>query len=124
MRMRLSLNYLVALLAAAVLSAGCHTAAPPNSLATHDSAKWQKDIAAFAASDVTNRPPRDCIVFVGSSSIRFWTSLPKDYPDLPVVNRGFGGSQLADSVNFAEQLVIQYHPREVVIYAGSNDINA
>lgn len=110
-------------LLAGLLFAGCQTP-PPNTLATHDSSRWQKDIVAFRAMDATNRPPAGCIVFVGSSSIRLWKALPQDFPGRPVVNRGFGGSQLADSVNYAEQLITSYHPRQVVIYAGGNDINA
>jgi len=117
-----SLLLLSALLPLAV-GIGCRTAIP-NSLATHNSGKWEKDIAAFAASDQTNPPPANCIVFVGSSSIRRWTTLASDFPALPVINRGFGGSQLADCVNFAERIITRYHPREVVVYAGGNDINA
>jgi hypothetical protein len=97
---------------AGLFSAGCQTA-PPNSLATHDSAKWEKEISAFEVSDKTNAPPTDCIVFVGSSSIRKWTNLTVHFPNLPVVNRGF-----------ADRIVTPYHPRQVVIYAGGNDINA
>ncbi len=110
-------------LLALLTGTGCKTA-PPNSLATHNSIKWEKEIAAFEASDKTNPPPKGCIVFVGSSSIKRWTSLVADFPGLPVVNRGFGGSQLADSVNLAERIVIPYEPRQVVVYAGGNDINA
>lgn len=106
-----------------LLGAGCKTA-PPNSLATHNSARWEKEIAAFEARDRINPPPRGCIVFVGSSSIRRWTSLAADFPSLPVVNRGFGGSQLADSVNLADRIIFPYQPRQVVIFAGSNDLNA
>ena len=102
---------------------GCSTPIP-NTLATHKSASWEKSIAAFEASDRTNPPPPDCIVFVGSSSIRKWTTLAADFPGLPVINRGFGGSELADSVNFADRIITPYHPREVVIYAGANDIDA
>src|SRR6184192_272464 len=94
-----------------LLSAGCQTA-PPNSLATHDSAKWEKEIRAFEAADKTNPPPKECIVFVGSSSIRKWTNLTEHFPDLPVVNRGFGGSQLADSFNFADRIITPYEPRQ------------
>lgn len=108
---------------AGLLVAGCQTS-PPNTLATHDSVRWQKDITAFQAMDVTNRPPANCIVFVGSSSIRRWKTLAQDFPGLPVVNRGFGGSQLADSVNYAAELITSYHPRQVIIYAGGNDIKA
>lgn len=95
---------------------------PPNTLAHHNSARWERDIAAFEASDRTNPPPNNCIVFVGSSSIRFWSSLKTDFPGLPVVNRGFGGSELPDAVNFADRIIIPYAPREVVIYSGANDI--
>ena len=110
-------------LAAILLTTGCQTV-PPNSLATHRSAQWENEIAAFETKDKTNPPPANPIVFVGSSSIRKWTSLTADFPGLPVMNRGFGGSQLADSVNFADRIVIKYQPREVVVYAGGNDINA
>jgi len=111
------------LIAAVLFGNGCATA-PKNSLATHQSAQWENEIAAFEAHDQTNPPPTNPIVFVGSSSIRKWTSLAADFPGLPVMNRGFGGSQLADSVNFADRIVIKYQPREVVVYAGGNDINA
>ena len=115
-----SLGLLLALMFA---SSGCRTA-PPNSLATHDSTNWENAIAAYEASDRTNAPPKNAIVFVGSSSIVRWKSLAEDFPGLPVVNRGFGGSQLADSVNFAGRIVIPYAPRQVVVYAGGNDLNA
>jgi lysophospholipase L1-like esterase len=121
--LQLSMCSLAASVLAGLLLAGCQTP-PQNTLATHNSSRWQKDIAAFQMMDVTNRPPADCIVFVGSSSIRLWKTLAQDFPELPVVNRGFGGSQLADSVNYAEQIITPYHPRQVLIYAGGNDINA
>lgn len=95
---------------------------PPNSVARQDSGKWEAEISAFEAGDRTNPPPKNCIVFVGSSSIRFWSSLKTDFPGFPVVNRGFGGSELADSVNLAERLIIPYQPRQVVVYAGGNDL--
>ncbi len=103
--------------------AGCQTPIT-NSLATHDSRKWEAEIHALEAGDVTNRPPDGSIIFVGSSSIKRWKSLAADFPDRPVFNHGFGGSQLADSVFYADRIITPYHPREVVIYAGGNDINA
>jgi len=84
-------------------------------------AKWEKEIAALEGSDAKQSPPENGIVFVGSSSIRMW-SLAKSFPDLPVINHGFGGSQLADSVYFAPRLVLPSKPRIVVLYAGDNDL--
>lgn len=91
--------------------------------AADDFAKWEKEIAAFEQHDRESPPPKNAIVFVGSSSIRLWSSLAEDFPHHRVLNRGFGGSEIADSVHFADRIVIPYAPRMVVMYAGGNDIN-
>jgi lysophospholipase L1-like esterase len=85
--------------------------------------RWGKAIAAFEQQDKQSAPAAGGIVFVGSSSIRLW-DLKKGLPDLPCTNRGFGGSQMADSAYFADRIVIPYRPRVVVVYAGGNDIAA
>lgn len=84
--------------------------------------RYEAEVAAFEASDRTSPPPPGGIVFVGSSSIRYW-DLPRAFPDLPVINRGLAGSQLADAVRYADRIVIPYKPRTVVLYAGDNDID-
>lgn len=86
--------------------------------------KWAAAIDKFTTADKTNPPPRDAVVFVGSSSIVKWTSLEKDFPEHTVINRGFGGSELYDSVFYADRIVIPYAPRTVVVYAGDNDLKA
>jgi lysophospholipase L1-like esterase len=86
--------------------------------------KWTAAIDGLTKPDATNPPPRDGIVFVGSSSIVKWPSLSRDFPDQKVINRGFGGSELADSVFYVDRIVIPYAPRIVVLYAGDNDLNA
>ncbi len=86
--------------------------------------RFEKEIAAYEAADQLKPPPQGAIVFTGASGIRLWKTLAQDFPGLVVVNRGFGGSQLADSVHFAGRIVIPYHPKTVVIHAGGNDINA
>ncbi|MFO3704535.1 SGNH/GDSL hydrolase family protein [Xanthomonas codiaei] len=87
-------------------------------------AAWEQDMQRFAASDARQPPPKHGIVFVGSSSIRFWDTLGKDFPGKPVINRGFGGSQVRDSTWYADRIVIPYAPRQVVLYAGDNDLNS
>jgi lysophospholipase L1-like esterase len=84
--------------------------------------EWQSDIAAFAAVDRLDPAPAGAVLFVGSSSIRLWHTLAADFPELPTINRGFGGSEIADSVYFAEQLIGPYRPRAIVMYAGGNDL--
>lgn len=91
--------------------------------ASQDPAFFEDEIAAFEEADRARPPPERPIVFVGSSSIRLWGSLAEDMAPLPVLNRGFGGSQLAHAVHFAERAVIRYQPRAVVLYAGDNDLD-
>jgi lysophospholipase L1-like esterase len=86
--------------------------------------KWEKDIAAFEAADKTNPPPSGATLFIGSSSIRMWKTLAVDFPGHQVINRGFGGSEIADSVEFADRIVLPYAPKRILMYAGGNDINA
>jgi lysophospholipase L1-like esterase len=86
-------------------------------------ARWHNEFAAFAHADEENPPARGGVLFVGSSTIRFWTKLAQDFPQLPVViNRGFGGSTMADCSYFARELVVRYKPRQVLVYAGDNDL--
>lgn len=83
---------------------------------------WQSDIDQLIADDNAQPPPQHGVLFVGSSSIRMWTTLAVDFPGVPVINRGFGGSAIADSTYYTNRIVIPYHPRLIVMYAGDNDI--
>jgi lysophospholipase L1-like esterase len=88
----------------------------------HNFAKWEKDIAAFERMDATNPPPKGCVVFIGSSTIARWKTLTQDFPGQPVLNRGFGGSEIVDSTHFAARVIIPYAPRMIVLRAGGNDL--
>ena len=86
--------------------------------------KWQGAMDTFASADAKTPPGKGGIVFVGSSSIVRWKSLAQDFPEHKVVNRGFGGSEMFDSVNYFDRAVLPHQPRLIVLYAGGNDINA
>ncbi len=114
-----------------VLSIGCTSNAPlqtsTDRIATTQAvspyAKWENDIRAFEEADRVSPPPKGAILFIGSSTIRMWSTLEQDYPEYETINRGFGGSELADSAHFADRIVIPYAPRLIVLNAGTNDIN-
>jgi lysophospholipase L1-like esterase len=83
---------------------------------------YENEIAAFEKADRKKMPPADATLFIGSSSIRFWTTLATDFPEIPTINRGFGGSHIPDSTFFADRIIFPYHPRQIVFYAGDNDL--
>lgn len=85
---------------------------------------WQKEIDTFVDFDRRQTPPKDAVLFIGSSSFRMWQSLRQDFPKVNIINRSFGGSHLEDSIHYAPQIIQPYQPRTVVIYAGDNDITA
>ncbi len=87
-----------------------------------DPLRWEPAIRRFEAGDREAPPPRDGVVFVGSSSIRLWKTLHADMAPLPTVNRGFGGSRLFDVIYYCDQLVSAHTPRLVVVFCGTNDI--
>jgi lysophospholipase L1-like esterase len=107
------------LFGAAVLAALALSAVP----AADKPDPWESAIAAFEKQEKDKPLPPEPIIFVGSSSIRLW-DLGKSFPGLPVVNRGFGGSHLADSVRFAPRILLKQKPRTIVVYAGDNDLAA
>ena len=87
-------------------------------------ARWHNELAAFSRADQQQFPPPGGVVFVGSSTVRMWKSLAQDFRQVPgiIVNRGFGGSTMADCSLFARDLVVRYKPRHVLVYAGDNDL--
>ena len=87
-----------------------------------DSARFAAELHAFAHTDSVTPPPPEPVLFVGSSSIRMWESLATDFPGVPVLNRGFGGSRMDDVLRYADRIVFRYHPRAIVLYEGDNDL--
>lgn len=84
--------------------------------------KWEKAISAMEQKDREVKPPQGAVLFAGSSSTRRW-NLGKFFPEIPSVNRGFGGSKLVDSTHFAARIILPQRPKIIVLYAGDNDIN-
>ncbi|MEP6926225.1 MAG: GDSL-type esterase/lipase family protein [Ginsengibacter sp.] len=82
------------------------------------------EIQEFKKQDSIDFPPRNAILFVGSSSFRKWTDVQSYFPNYPIINRGFGGSSLPDVIRYANDIIFPYQPRQVVIYCGENDFEA
>jgi lysophospholipase L1-like esterase len=88
-----------------------------------DPSRFQDTFDDWATADAENSMPANPIVFVGSSSINYWRTA-EYFPQFPVVNRGFGGSQASDATFWVREAVLKYDPSVVVYYEGDNDISA
>lgn len=98
--------------------------APESTPKPHDFAKWEKYVAAFEKSDAVNPPPKHALLFIGSSGIVRWKTLARDFPGVTILNRAFGGNEIADSTHFAERMIFPYEPKMIFLRAGGNDIHA
>jgi hypothetical protein len=87
--------------------------------ATWNLQRWENDIQAMERK--ASKAPKNPILFVGSSSIRGW-NLTQYFPDLPVLNHGFGGSEYFDAVCYADRIIFPFRPCAIVLYDGDNDI--
>lgn len=82
------------------------------------------EIKSFKQQDSVSFPAKNQILFVGSSSFRMWNNLEKYFPGYDILNRGFGGSSLLDVIKYADEIILPYHPKQIVIYCGENDLAA
>ncbi|MBK0380435.1 GDSL-type esterase/lipase family protein [Mucilaginibacter segetis] len=86
---------------------------------------FDNEIQAFKHQDSLNFPPKNGILFIGSSSIRKWTDLEQRFSNEPIIRRGVGGCTIEQVVNYyTPYIMFPYHPRKIFIYAGENDIAA
>lgn len=92
-------------------------------LAAQDPLRFEKEVNALTLND----PPanqKDVILFTGSSTIRMWKDIQSCFPSHNILNRGFGGSQTSDLLYYFDRLILPYHPKQIFIYEGDNDLGA
>jgi lysophospholipase L1-like esterase len=83
---------------------------------------WESSIRDFETQDKLQAPMVDGILFLGSSTFTLWSTIEHDLSPLAIVNRGFGGSKMADMTRYFERVVLPHRPRAIVLFAGTNDI--
>jgi len=100
---------------------GCNTNSKQDSKPVADQPFWN-DIQAFKKQDSISFPPKNGILFIGSSSFTKWTDVQDYFPGYTIINRGFGGSTLLDQLRYEKDIIFPYHPKQIVIYCGENDL--
>lgn len=82
------------------------------------------EIQNFKQKDSVVFPASNAILFIGSSSFTMWKDIPEYFPGYPILNRAFGGSTLLDQINYVNDIVYPYHPKQIFIYCGENDLES
>lgn len=85
---------------------------------------FASEMAAFRRADSLSFPAPGPILFAGSSSFTIWKDVQDYFPGYYILNRGFGGSSLPDLIRYADEVILQYRPGQLVIYCGENDLAA
>lgn len=80
------------------------------------------DVQVIRKYDQMYAPPKDPVLFTGSSSIRKWDDAERTFAEYVVMNRGIGGAVTNDITYYVNDIVFPYHPRQIVLYVGENDI--
>lgn len=91
-------------------------------LPSYATSPFEARVRAYEKADKRHAPPAGAVLFAGSSSIEFWKTLAEDFPKLVTLNRGVAGSQYRDLVELAPRLIVKYHPSQIVLYSGDNDV--
>tara|TARA_B100000767_G_scaffold86434_1_gene83065 strand:+ start:3855 stop:4568 length:714 start_codon:yes stop_codon:yes gene_type:complete len=84
---------------------------------------WEPEIIELEANTARLNDHTNRVLFIGSSSIRFWSTLTQDMYPFTVIQHGFGGAKVNDVIYFSDRLINAYDPRAVVIFVGTNDIS-
>ncbi|MEI7421006.1 MAG: GDSL-type esterase/lipase family protein [Prolixibacteraceae bacterium] len=86
--------------------------------------KFEKEIIDLEQLDKTEKYADNSILFIGSSSIRMWSTLKEDIAPYPFIQRGFGGSRTPDVVYYQKRLVYPHNFRAVVFFVGNDQTGA
>jgi len=102
--------------------AACNTNSKKDNKPVAELPPFWKDIQNFKKQDSVSFPPKNSILFIGSSSFTKWTDVQNYFPGYTIINRGFGGSTLLDQIRYVNDIVFPYQPKQIIIYCGENDL--
>lgn len=86
--------------------------------------KYNNELTQYSNELLQKIDSNDLVIFIGSSTIRRWADLKNYFPESNVINHGFGGSKLPEAIYFADRLIYQYKPAQIVFYEGDNDLGS
>jgi lysophospholipase L1-like esterase len=85
--------------------------------------RFAQKVREYAAADRAQPPPAGAILFAGDSQFYRWSTIHEDLPGYTLINRGIDSFQTADLIHYADQLILAYQPRLIVLHIGGNDVH-
>jgi len=85
--------------------------------------RFAAKVAEYVAMDRAHPPPKGAILFAGDSQFYRWTTIHEDLPGYTLINRGIDSFQIENLIQYADQLVLPYEPRLIVLHVGGNDVH-
>ncbi|MFP2996651.1 GDSL-type esterase/lipase family protein [Spongiivirga sp. MCCC 1A20706] len=82
----------------------------------------KQEVNALSLKYSSYQSNTDNIIFTGSSSVRMWHAINSTFPEVSILNTGFGGSEMIDLIRHRNKLVRDFKPIKLFIYEGDNDI--
>ena len=83
---------------------------------------FEKEINSFLMADSACFPKPGGYLFVGSSTFRMWHDMQGYFPEIRLLQRGFGGSNMVALNYYTPYIVLPYKPDTIVVYEGDNDL--
>lgn len=93
-----------------------------NCLSAQAPPRFEAEIRTFEFADSIEQPAKGQILLYGSSTMAMWNTFRQDLAGHPVVNRGFGGSEMSDAIYYFDRAVVPLAPSLILLYEGDNDI--
>lgn len=92
-----------------------------NALQAQNNKPFWNEVQQFKKLDSSSAPPKNQILFIGSSSFTLWKDVNDYFPGYKILNRAFGGSTLQNLIDYVDIIAYPYQPRQIVMYCGEND---
>ena len=85
--------------------------------------RFAAKVAEYVAKDRAHAPPKGAILFAGDSQFYRWKTIHEDLPGYTLINRGVDSFQIEHLIEYADQLILPYEPRLIVLHVGGNDVH-
>jgi lysophospholipase L1-like esterase len=83
--------------------------------------RWESEMKTFDSLNRIEKHGKNALLFMGSSSIRYWDRIREDLQQSDIIHRGYGGSNMTDLAYYVKRIVFPHQPKAIFMYV-ANDL--